>query len=99
MDSIAMDMLGFRYMANLKEWKNTMDEMDCGVPVTVFISIFYFLNFVFHFLFFGFLVPSSLIRCEFLASCTLFEVLDCVYICPWPGDCNQRESRVVALEN
>ena len=51
-------------MAKFKEWKNAMDEMDCGVSVTVFISIFHFLIFCFSFLIFV-LVPSSLIRCEF----------------------------------
>ena len=34
-------------MTNLKEWKNAMDEMDCGVFVTVFVSIFSFFNFRF----------------------------------------------------
>ena len=68
-----------------------------------FLSLFFGSQFLIFYFVFQFLilfsVPSSLIRCDILASCTLFEVLDCVYICPWPGDCSQRESGVVTLEN
>ena len=79
--------------------EETMGEKDWGVSATVSGSQFFnFLFFKFLFRFNFCLYPSSLIRCD-LESCTLFEVLDCACICPWPGDCNQRESRVVALEN
>ena len=41
-------------MANLKEWKNTMDEMDCGVSVTVFCFNFFIFNFFVFISYFGF---------------------------------------------
>ena len=104
MACLVYDLAWDRRMVNLMEWMNIIGKglwrfCHCFWVQSLF-SYFIFL-FVFHFYFLiCFCFPSSLIRCEnLMESCTLSKVLDCVYICPWPGDCSQRESGVVTLEH